>query len=152
MHKNASLWAGAFFLVFSLIYFAVSFNYSYTSKLGGGIGPGFLPFWASLIMIVFSIIYIGYAFKKEKVDITSILPDKEGLKNIVLLFAYMIVFAAIVEFVGFTIANTVMLFLMFRGYFKWYKNLGISLGVSVLLYFMFVVFLEVPLPVNEFGW
>lgn len=152
MHKNASLWAGTFFLVFSLIYFAVSFGYSYKSKLGGGIGPGFLPFWASLIMIVFSVIYIVYAFKKEKVDIMSILPDKEGLKNIILLFGYMIVFAVIVEFVGFTVANTVMLFLMFRGYFKWRKNLIVSAGVSLLLYWMFVILLEVPLPVNEFGW
>lgn len=152
MHKNASLWAGAFFLMFSLIYFGVSFGYSYKSKLGGGIGPGFLPFWASLIMIILSAIYIGYAWKKEKVDIKSILPDKEGIKNIVLLFAYMIVFAVIVGFVGFTIANTVMLFLMFRGYFKWHKNLIVSLGVSLLLYWMFVICLEVPLPVNAFGW
>lgn len=152
MRKNASLWAGTFFLVFSLIYFAGSFGYSYKSKLGGGIGPGFLPFWASLILIVFSVIYIGYALKKEKVDIMSILPDKEGIKNIVLLFAYMVVFAVIVEFVGFTVANTVMLFLMFRGYFKWRKNLAISFGVSLLLYWMFVIMLEVPLPVNVFGW
>ena len=152
MHKNASIWAGTFFLSFSLIFFVTSFSYHYKSKLGGGIGPGFLPFWASLLLIVFSVVYLGYAMKKEKIDIHSILPGNEGLKNIVLLFTYMIVFAVIVPYAGFTIANTVMLFLMFRGYFKCYKNLVISTGVSIILYFMFMVFLEVPLPVNVFGW
>lgn len=152
MHRNANLWIGAFFLLFSLIYFGVSFGYSYKSKLGGGIGPGFLPFWSGLFMIVFSLIYIATAVKKEKVDIRAIMPDKKGLKNIVLLFLYMVVFALIVPFVGFTVANSVMLFLMFRGYFKWRRNLVVSIGVSVLLYWIFVICLEVPLPVNIYGW
>jgi putative tricarboxylic transport membrane protein len=152
MLKNASMWAGAFFLSFSLICFVTSLAYSYKSKLGGGIGPGFLPFWASLVMVVFCLIYFVYAIKKEKVCISSILPDKEGFKNIVFLFIYMILFAVIIPYAGFTIANTVMLFLMFRGYFKWYKNLMISTGISILLYWLFVIWLTVPLPVNVFGW
>ncbi|HMM22645.1 MAG TPA: tripartite tricarboxylate transporter TctB family protein [Selenomonadales bacterium] len=152
MYRNASLWAGAFFLVFSVIFFGTSLDYSYKSKLGSGIGPGFMPFWFSLLMVVSSVIYLGYALKKEKIDISAVVPDKAGLKNIGSLFLYMILFAAIVEHVGFIIANSLMLFLMFRGYFRWRRNLIISIGASVFLYWVFVILLSVPLPVNMFGW
>lgn len=152
MYKNASLWAGVFFLVFSLIFFGTSLDYSYKSKLGGGIGPGFLPFWSSLLMIVACVIYLAFAVKKEQIDISKVLPDKEGLRNIALLFLYMVLFVVIVNYVGFIIANSLMLFLMFRSYFKWHHNLIISVGVSIFLYWVFVVFLTVPLPVNVFGW
>jgi len=152
MYRNAGMWAGVFFLVFSLIYFGVSFDYSYKSKLGGGIGPGFVPFWGSLFMIISSFIYLFNAIRKEPIDISKVLPDKEGLRDIAFLFLYLVIFAVIVPYAGFTIANSLMLFLMFRGYFKWYNNLIISVGTSVFLYWAFVIWLTVPLPLNVFGW
>lgn len=152
MYKNASLWAGTFFFLFSLLFFTTSFDYSYDSKLGGGIGPGFLPFWSSLLMLALAAIYMGYAIKKDIVDISAVLPDREGLQKIVLLFLYMIAFALIVEYVGFVIANSLMLFAMFRGYLRWHHNAIVSIGTSVFLYWVFAILLAVPLPVNMFGW
>ncbi|QDR83392.1 tripartite tricarboxylate transporter TctB family protein [Sporomusa termitida] len=152
MYKNASLWAGGFFLLFSLLFFSASFGYSYQSRLGNGIGPGFLPFWLSLFMLIFSVLYLGYAITKERIDFSTVLPDKEGLKNTGLIFLYMIIFTAIVEYAGFVIATSLMLFLMFSGYLRWYYNVIVSLGTSVLLYWIFAILLSVPLPVSMFGW
>ena len=102
--------------------------------------------------MICSVIFVFNAVRKEPIAIDKVLPDKEGLRSILLLFVYMILFAITVPYAGFTIANALMLFLMFRGYFKWYYNLLISTGISIFLYWAFVIWLTVPLPVNVFGW
>jgi putative tricarboxylic transport membrane protein len=152
MIKNGGLWAGCFFLLFSLVLLGISFEYDYLSQLGGGIGPGFLPRWTSLLLAIFSIAYIVDSIKKNRVDLSKVLPAKEGIKTIVLLFLYMIIFVAIVKYVGFMVATTLVTFLMFRGYLKWYLNSAVSLGIALFLYGVFIVWLQVPLPVNAFGW
>lgn len=152
MYKNAGVWAGGFFLLFALVFLGVSFQYEYISKQGARIGPGFLPFWLCLFLAIFSIIYLVDSIRKNPVDMSTVLPDKEGLKTILLLFLYMLIFVAIVKTVGFLVATSIMLFLMFKGYFKWHVNLGVSFGTAFFLYLVFIVWLQIPLPVNIFGW
>ncbi len=152
MLKNGGLWAGSFFLLFALVLLGVSFEYDYLSQLGGGIGPGFLPRWTSLFLAIFSIAYIVYSLKKNPVDLSKALPAKEGIKTIVFLLLYMMIFIGIVKYVGFLVATALITFLMFRGYLKWYLNAPISLGTALLLYWIFIVWLQVPLPVNALGW
>jgi putative tricarboxylic transport membrane protein len=152
MLKNGGVWAGCFFLLFSLVLLGISFEYDYLSQLGGGIGPGFLPRWASMLLAILSIAYIVDSIKKNRFDLSKILPAKEGIKTILLLLLYMVIFVAIVKYVGFMVATTLVTFLMFRGYLKWYLNSAVSLGTALFLYGVFIVWLQVPLPVNAFGW
>lgn len=152
MLKNGGVWAGCFFLLFSLVLLGISFQYDYLSQLGGGIGPGFLPRWTSLFLAIFSIVYIVDSIKKNRVDLSKVLPGKEGIKTILLLFLYMIIFVAIVKYVGFLVTTLLVTFLMFRGYFKWYVNSAVSVGTALFLYWVFVVWLQIPFPVNAFGW
>jgi putative tricarboxylic transport membrane protein len=152
MQKNGGLWAGCFFLLFSLVTLWIGFEYDYLSQLGGGIGPGFVPRWASLFLVIFSIIYIADSIKKNPIDLSKVLPAKEGIKTILLLLLYMVIFVAIVKYVGFMVATTLVTFLMFRGYFKWYINSAVSLGMALFLYGVFIVWLEIPFPVSIFGW
>lgn len=152
MLKNGGVWAGCFFLLFSLVLMGIAFEYDYLSQLGGGIGPGFLPRWTSLFLAIVSIVYIVDSIKKNRVDLGKVLPAREGIKTILLLLLYMILFVAIVKYVGFMAATTLVTFLMFRGYLKWYLNTVVSLGTALMLYGIFIVWLQVPLPVNAFGW
>ncbi len=151
MCRNAGVWGGGFFLLFSLVFMVTSLQLEYLLP-GKGIGAGFLPFWMSLLMAILSSAYIIDAIKNNPLDMSEVLPDKAGLKTISLLFLYMVLFVAVVNYVGFTIATTLMLFLMYRGYLKWYVNFGVSLGIALLLYGIFVFWLKVALPVNDFGW
>lgn len=64
----------------------------------------------------------------------------------------MIIFMAVIKYVGFVVATTLVTFLMFRGYLKWFVNSAVSLGTALLLYGLFIVWLGIPLPVNTFGW
>lgn len=151
MCRNAGVWGGGFFLLFSLVFMVTSLQLEFLLP-GKGIGAGFLPFWMSLLMVILSCAYIIDAVRNNPLDMGEVLPDKAGLKTISLLFLYMVLFVAVVNYVGFTIAATLMLFLMYRGYLKWYVNFGVSLGIALLLYAMFVLWLKVALPVNDFGW
>ncbi|ATW27876.1 tripartite tricarboxylate transporter TctB family protein [Candidatus Formimonas warabiya] len=151
MYKNAGVWGGLFFLLFSLVFLGTSLQYDFFIPQGG-IGPGFLPFWLCLFLALFSLVYLIDALKNNPVPISTVLPDQAGRKTILFLLLYMVLFMMIVKSVGFTMAASLMLFLMFKGYFKWYVNLGVSLGTSLFLYWVFVIWLMVPLPVNVFGW
>jgi hypothetical protein len=150
--RNSNLWAGIFFLVFSLVIFFNSLSYSYTSRLGGGIGPGFLPIWVSLFLAVASVAYIFSAIRKDKLDFSEVLPDKEGVLSVVKLFLYIVLFMVIVKPVGFTLAMAIMLFLMFMGYLKVLINVAVSAGLAVFLFLVFAKWLMLPRPVNMFGW
>jgi putative tricarboxylic transport membrane protein len=152
MQKKAGVWAGCFFLLFSLVLLGISFEYDYLSQLGGGIGPGFLPRWTSLFLAIFSIVYIVDSIKNSHSDLSKVLPNKESAKTIALLLLYMVIFVAILKYVGFLVTTLLVTFLMFRGYFKWYVNSAVSLGTALFLYGTFVVWLQIPFPVNAFGW
>lgn len=141
---------GLFFLLFSLIFLIESFQYDFLYEKA--IGPGFLPFWMCLFLAILSLAYVIDSIKNNPVDVSTVLPNPAGLKTIILLFLYMVLFMVIVKFVGFTVAASLMLFLMFRGYFNWPVNLGVSLGTGLALYWVFIIWLAIPLPVNIFGW
>ena len=152
MHKNAGVWAGSFFLAISLIYGVTSFQYGYISKDQGiGPGPGFFPFWLCLFMGVCSTIHIFNSIRVP-VSVKSILPDIRGMKAIGRIVFCILMYLLIARVAGFIITFTLMLFIFFYGYFKLHVNLLVSLGVVLFLYAVFIIWLGVPLPVNDFGW
>jgi putative tricarboxylic transport membrane protein len=152
MYKNAGVWAGSFFLAISLIFGVTSFQYDYISKDQGiGPGPGFFPFWLCLFMGVCSIIYIFTSIRKP-VSARSILPDIRGMKAIGRILFCIIMYLLIARVAGFIITFMLMLSIFFYGYFRLPVNLLVSLGGALFLYAVFIIWLGVPLPVNDFGW
>ncbi|NTZ18147.1 tripartite tricarboxylate transporter TctB family protein [Paenibacillus sp. JMULE4] len=61
-------------------------------------------------------------------------------------------FLLTVEYLGFLLACTIMLFFILRRLFTWYSGLMISIAISLCLFVVFHIFLGVPLPVNALGW
>jgi hypothetical protein len=45
-----------------------------------------------------------------------------------------------------------LLFLLLRQQFRWSAALAIAIGVAGSLFWFFAGFLQLPLPVNSFGW
>ncbi len=66
--------------------------------------------------------------------------------------ASVVVFMLIVNFTGFIIASTVLLFILLVREYKWYSGLAISAVTSIILFIVFKSFFDIPLPVNMFGW
>jgi putative tricarboxylic transport membrane protein len=147
--QNAGVWGGLFSLVFSLVFLVTSLQYEYSSNLGPG--PGLLPLWLSGLMTILSLFYIAESIKYP-INFRDILPASPALKKIAVILFSLVLFVIIVDYIGFVISSAIFLFLLFRGEFRWFTCLGLAVGVSILLYWIFIILLNIPLPVNELGW
>lgn len=146
---NAGVWAGSIIALFSIVFLIQSLTYPYTGTLG--LGPGFLPVWISGIMLVLSICYIFESIKGENAN-DDPFPKGEGLKKILFIIGSIILFLILLSFIGFVLSSIIFLFiLLFRSY-KWYTGLGISVAVSIFLFWLFGSVLSVPLPINGLGF
>lgn len=148
--KKAGVWAGLITLLYAAIIFRESLTLEYTTRLGPG--PGFFPLWLSGILIILTLCYIVDSIRHDSVKLSEILPGGQATKNILSTVAGLVLFPVIVSYAGFVISATILQFIMFVRDYKWYTALGISVGISVLLLFVFQSLLGVTLPVNDYGW
>lgn len=117
-----------------------------------GPGPGLLPLWTGASSMVLSLIYLGVAIKKDILLLSEVLPKGEGARNVLTCMGSLIIFMVIVPFAGFLIGSAFTLFILFLRGYKWPWALGLSVSVALVIFGVFDVLLQVPLPVNEFGW
>ncbi|KQL43542.1 hypothetical protein AN963_29290 [Brevibacillus choshinensis] len=146
---NANAWAGVFLLLVAIVFLIKSFSYAYSSEVGPG--PGFFPIWLSGALLVLAVIYIISSMRSESSDKVTF-PSGKSLKSVLFLLCSMILFVALLPYLGFIACSTLFLFALLYKAYKWYINLLTSAGVSVLLYVVFAIVLEVQLPVSALGW
>ncbi|MDF2681133.1 MAG: tripartite tricarboxylate transporter family receptor [Brevibacillus sp.] len=148
--QNAGVWVGGIVVLFALVIFVQSFSLKYYTKFGPG--PGLFPIWLSGILLLIGGAYIWHSLKKEVITWADILPKGREMGNVLSVILAVVIFMVIVNVTGFIIASTVLLFILLRREYKWYTGLGISSGVSIVLFLVFKSFFTIPLPVNMFGW
>jgi putative tricarboxylic transport membrane protein len=147
--KTVAFWAGLVLFSFSLLIFITSFQYEYVT--GFGPGPGMLPLWLSAFMALLALIYLAQTIR-HPASHQGMLPTKRAIYENGGILLYLILFICIVEYTGFTVASTMLLFLLFRGQFRWFVALCVAGGSSVFMFWLFAVILKLSLPVNIFGW
>ncbi|MDQ0218160.1 hypothetical protein J2S21_001254 [Peribacillus cavernae] len=150
MLKNASVYLGLVILLFASIIFWQSLEYVYYTDTGPG--PGFFPLWLSGGLAVVSLIYIITSIKKDGILLSEIIPRGEGARNILSLLAGTLFLLLTINYIGFVLAASILLFCLLVRFYRWYLGLGISLVVSLCLFFIFYTLLGIPLPVNYLGW
>jgi putative tricarboxylic transport membrane protein len=148
--KNIGLYVSLLFLIIGGIVFIQSLSLDYYSEFGPG--PGLLPMWISGLMIILSIINIFSSLKKDSIKLADVMPKGEGLKNVLLTVGTLLMFIITVPYIGFNIASFLMLFLLFLRGYKWYIGVGLSAGITLFVFWVFGALLNIPLPVNSFGW
>jgi putative tricarboxylic transport membrane protein len=147
--KNAGLWIGLSLVGFSGTILYKSFEYAYYGSYGPG--PGLLPRWLGGSLLILSILFIIDSVRNGAIDIGKLLPQGSGRKKVVAVFIALLLFLFIVPYAGYTLASVLMLFILFRGGYKWYSSLAFSLCVSFVIFYIFKFLLSVPLPVNSLG-
>jgi putative tricarboxylic transport membrane protein len=115
-------------------------------------GPGFLPFGLALCLIILSFALI---FRGGKGDSSSFpfWPQRTWLRPL-LGVSIFIFYALLIERLGFLITTFFFLIIWMRliERIPWRTLISISVGTTAGLYFIFVFFLEVPLPTGFLKW
>ena len=150
MRRNAGVWAGVFLLVVAGVLMQQSLRLDYANMLGPG--PGFLPRWLSGILMIVSLCYLWDSVRNEVIPLSELWPVGKAQVDIGLMLLGLVVFALIVESLGFVVAASQLIFLMTVRRFRWPLALLASIGISVALLLAFQKLLGVALPVNDWGW
>lgn len=150
MLKNLGIYISLFFLFIGGIVFSQSLSMEYYSEYGPG--PGLLPLWTGALIIVLSLFYFGITIKKDVILFSEVLPRGEGITNVLVSMGSLILFMIIVPYTGFLIGSIITLLILFKRGYKWNWALGLSVTVSLVTFGIFGLLLQIPLPVNEFGW
>jgi len=115
-------------------------------------GPGFLPFGLAICLIILSLALI---LKSWKGDISTIpfWPQRTWLRPL-LGVSIFIFYALVIKRLGFLLTTFFFLIIWMRliERVRWRTLIGISIGTTAGLYFIFVFFLEVPLPTGFLKW
>ena len=149
--KKANVITGVVFLAFSI------FAYMQAQKMVGKImtdalGPGFWPKVLGLMMGVLSLALIveglfGKQAEGEKVPIAF---GTEGFHRVLKLFAVLIVFGAILYFLGIYVGILFMMPLCMWLHGERNKKIlvGLAVGSCLFIYLVFGLALRVPLPMG----
>jgi putative tricarboxylic transport membrane protein len=115
-------------------------------------GPGFLPFGLALCLIGLSLALIIKSWKRDSSS-TPFWPHRTWLRPLlgVLIFVF---YALVIQRLGFLLSTFSFLIIWTRliERVRWRTLIGISIGTTAALYFIFVFFLEVPLPRGFLKW
>jgi hypothetical protein len=115
-------------------------------------GPGFLPFGLALCLIALSLALIIKSWKGDSSS-TPFWPQRTWLRPLlgVLIFVF---YALVIQRLGFLLSTLSFLVIWTRliERVRWRTLIGISIATTAGLYFIFVFFLEVPLPKGFLKW
>ena len=141
-----------------LICFAVyvgheSLALRYYTSLGPG--PGFFAFWLALILGVLAVAMVAQAtFGLPEPVPPDLLADRRGYLRMGAIALSLLATALLLERIGFRLTMFAVYLFLLRalGNQRWVTDLLIAAVGSFGVYFVFVRWLNVPLPTGVFGW
>lgn len=115
-------------------------------------GPGLFPLLSGIILTCLSLILLIKATKLPEVDIFNL--SKEGHIRVFGLPGAIILYAIVVDFLGFVIATFFLLtyFLKFISKYSWKRAILFALLAALSTYLIFNILLEVGLPSGLMSW
>jgi hypothetical protein len=112
----------------------------------GATGPAFFPRLIVVLMSVFAFVQLVKAFRKEESRSQAISPSTA--KTVGIAAAIIIAYVLVMPYLGFLVGTIVFLLvsMVFSGVRDPRKLAPVSVGVSLVLFYIFGQFLRVPLP------
>lgn len=144
MNKKFDRIAAVVFLIIGITFIIESRSIS-TTAYGSVVGPNVFPFILGCVLSLLScrLFYETFTYKNSSKE-----PIKYDVKRFLIILVAVILYALLLEKIGFVISSFLFLLISFqtmeRG--NWIKSIVISLGYSFIIYFVFVDVLKGSLP------
>ncbi|MEH7400907.1 tripartite tricarboxylate transporter TctB family protein [Gottfriedia acidiceleris] len=145
MNKKFDRLAAIIFLITGITFIIESRSIAATAY-GSVVGPNVFPFilGCALSLLSCRLFYETFSYKGKEKEVVQY-----NYKQFFIILASAILYALLLEKIGFIISSFLFLIVaiqtMERG--NWLKSLSISLGYSLIIYFIFVDVLKGTLPV-----
>ena len=147
MTLRGEIVAGLLCALFAVLWIATALGRPYLGD--DAPGSGFLPLWLGVCLLVLSTIHI----------VTNLRAPVAGAaaghwRKVVAVTLGLIVCVAVIETLGFVVAVAAYLLFLLRVVEKesWRPSLGVSIGTIAVLFGLFRVWLQVPLPKGPWGF
>ncbi|MDN5843578.1 MAG: tripartite tricarboxylate transporter TctB family protein [Alcaligenaceae bacterium] len=148
--KNIGIWVGLLLAAFGASLFIMSLSMSYYGKYGPG--PGLFPLWISGLLVVLSVMYIIDSIGKESLSFKNVIPEKRIVKKLATILGAILFFILAAPYLGFFCASVIAVaMLLWRDYSRRW-SVTIAVILTAVLYVVFGILLDIPLPVNIWGW
>jgi putative tricarboxylic transport membrane protein len=147
MTLRGEIVAGLLCALFAALWIATALGLPYMGDYAPG--SGFLPLWLGVCLLVLSVIHVVTSLRAPAA------PAPSGhWRKVVAVTLGLIVCVAVIETLGFVVAVAAYLLFLLRGVEKesWRTSLGVSVGTIAVLFGLFRVWLQVPLPKGPWGF
>lgn len=119
-------------------------------------GPNFMPYWLGVTMALLAVALIvaGTLRPFAPLGAEGRLPGVEGWKRLAIVFGALLLYLMTMPLLGFSLATLALLtaLLLFPDRQSAVVVLGLPIGTTLLLHWVFLRLLHVPLPTNAFGF
>ena len=115
-------------------------------------GPGLYPLFVGVLVMVTSIGGILTELlnpTQGKVE----LPGRKDLGRMLMVLGGALIYVLFLPYLGHLLSSTLTVFVVLHamGLSLWYRKIALTIVISVMSYYLFVVFLKVPLPQGLLG-
>lgn len=149
--KKGDFYAGLVLLCFSAL--LVFQSHKLPSVSGLILGPGSLPTGLGIVLAVLSLILIIQSFNKKIADKEIPWPKGRYLWRAILIVLSFCFYIAAVIIAGYTLSTFAFMVVLMRlmRSFKWKTVILTSFCITFCFYFVFKIWLEIPLPEGFIG-
>jgi putative tricarboxylic transport membrane protein len=143
---------GIFLLLLCSVFVILSFELPLSSTNLGTVGSGFFPRIVSILLVIFIGLYLIQSMRPKGYRREKRL-DKRIRFQQIFLIVFLAVSIGLTQVIGMLASIGVFLFIMltFVQKIPWIKALVFTLVVLMVMYAIFVLWLESPLPQGMFG-
>lgn len=135
--------------LFAVVYSQV--NLPLENPFGAGVGPRVFPQLAGVVMILMSVYLLsllGWRRRKGTIDDEVMELDVDDHLRVGAVIAFVLGYMALLENIGFLVATSTVLFLMFTtlGFRRYVLGVVLALSFTLAIYALFSIALGMPLP------
>jgi hypothetical protein len=151
-HRRGLSYSGVGALTAVVIFFLGVVMMADNTRIGAGWGtggpqPGYFPFHIGAILcIAAAVVFFRTLFGRHRNS--DIFVTWDQLKRVLIVLVPTVVYIFLIDYIGIYVASAIFIgaFMRVLGKTSWFQTIAVSVGVNVVLFWMFEIQFMVPLP------